>query len=100
MENIIALRKEQGVKQEVIAQALGFTVTNWSRYESGIQELKVSQLTEIASCFKDISVIDLITYPDKYVKQTENQHDKVSVTFEVSPDNRDQLIELITKKTK
>ncbi|MDY0140497.1 MAG: hypothetical protein RBR97_01225 [Bacteroidales bacterium] len=44
------------------------------------------------------SLIDIITYPKKYVDiDSINTPERISVTFEVSPDKRDFLLNLVTK---
>ena len=95
--NIKKIRIEKGLKQEVLAEALNIDVSNYSRMESGKHDLKVSQLVHIANALH-VSIIDLFTYPEKYVnKNMFPNYDKVSVTFEVSPENREILIGMINK---
>lgn len=96
-KNIKTLRLERGVNQETIADALEFDIANWSRIENGKQELKVNQLETIAKVLR-VDVIDLFTYPKKFVdKDTVENAERISVTFEVSPDKRDILLSLVTK---
>lgn len=98
MESIKSIRLEKNIKQEVIADALNFDVANYSRIENGKQDLRVGQLELIASLF-GMSVIDIYTYPKKYVDRDEiNLPERISVTFEVSPDKRDILLNLVTSK--
>lgn len=100
IENIKTIRLKKGINQEVIAEALNFETANWSRIENGKQELRVSQLEKIANCLQ-VSVIDLFTYPEVYVKREEaSSYERISVTFEVSPDKRDILLNLVTKQDK
>lgn len=96
IENIKIIRLEKGIKQEVLADALEFDVANYSRIENGKQELKVSQLEIIANVLK-VEVIDLFTYPKIFVdKESISNAERISVTFEVSPDKRDILLNLVT----
>ena len=96
-ENIKSIRLEKGITQEVIADALGFDVANYSRIENNKQELRVSQLEKIASVL-GVRVIDLFTYPKEYVdKESVANAERISVIFEVSPDKRDILLNLVTK---
>jgi len=98
IENIKSMRLEKGIIQEVLAEALGFDVANYSRIENGKQELKVSQLEIIANVLK-VDVIDLFTYPKIFVdKESISNAERISVTFEVSPDKRDILLNLVTLK--
>lgn len=98
VENIKSIRLDKGIIQEVLADALDFDVANYSRIENGKQELRVSQLEIIAKTLR-VEVIDLFTYPKIYVdKESISNADRISVTFEVSPDKRDILLNLVTKK--
>lgn len=98
IKNIKNIRLEKGVNQEVIANELGFDIANWSRIENGKQELKVGQLEKIAKVLQ-VEVIDLFTYPKKYVDKDEvGSAERISITFEVSPDKRDILLNLVTKE--
>lgn len=96
VENIREIRKSLGLNQEVIANAIGCDVSNWSKVEQGKQNIQIEDLEKIAHCL-NVRVIDLFTYPDVYVKKGEAQ-DRISVIFEVSPDKRDILLNLVTKK--
>lgn len=96
VENIIAMRKKLGFKQAVIANAIGRDTSNWSKVEQGRQAIQIDDLEKIAHCL-GVRVIDLFTYPDRYVRESSPTDQKVSVTFEVSPDKRDLLLSLVTK---
>jgi transcriptional regulator with XRE-family HTH domain len=99
VRNIIEIRKRKGITQETIADALNLDVAVVSNIEKGKRELKVSEL-EIISKALEVDVLYLLTYPDEYVKKGENTDntERISVTFEISPDKRDVLLNLITKK--
>ena len=97
INNIKRMRTELRINQEQIADALGFDIANYSRIENGKQDLKVKHLEIIAKLFK-CEIIDLFTYPRKYVDKNEAPNaERISVTFEVSPDKRDVLLSLVTK---
>ena len=97
VKNIISLRKKMGFKQAIIANAIGCDVSNWSKVETGAQALQIKDLEKIANCLH-VRVIDLFTYPDRYVRESKSTDKKVSVTFEVSPEERDYLLSLVTKQ--
>jgi len=97
IKNIEKLRKEKGVTQEVIADALGVDNSVISNIEKGKRELKVSELEIIASVLR-VNVIDLFTYPKIFIDRDELERpERISVTFEVSPDKKDILLSLVTK---
>ena len=97
LENIKKIRKEAGISQEYIASELGIDVANYSRLESGKHELKVSQLAIIAKVLQEDEIY-FYTYPKRYVdRDSISNAERISVTFEVSPDKRDILLNLVTK---
>lgn len=98
-KNIKAIRLEKGINQEIIADAIGFDTSNYSRIENGKQELKANQLADIAKAL-DVDITYLLTYPKKYVdiETYKDKYDKVSITFEVSPEKRDYLLSLLNNK--
>jgi transcriptional regulator with XRE-family HTH domain len=96
IENIKKIRQEKGLTQLDIALALDFDQSNWNKIENGSQQLKVNHLEKIAQVL-GVEVIDLFTYPKKYVdSSTIENYERISVTFEISPDKRDVLLKLVT----
>ena len=100
LKNIEAIRKKKGIKQAVIAEALGVKQPAYSNYITRNSDIYYNRLSQIANIM-GISVIDIITYPKEYVDkesiqdESEREREKVSVTFEVSPDKRDYLLKLV-----
>jgi len=99
IDNIIKIRKEKGISQENIAFAINCDASNWNKIENGKQQLKVDHLAKIAEVLK-VDILYLFTYPKVFVDvSTIDKYEKISVTFEVTPDNRDILLDLVSKKT-
>ena len=73
----------------------------YAHWESGKRELTYNNLLEMAKIL-DVSVIDIITYPQKFVDVSTipTKQEKVSVTFEVDPQKRDYLLRLVTGDNK
>ncbi|MBW7868880.1 MAG: helix-turn-helix transcriptional regulator [Brumimicrobium sp.] len=95
-KNIKQIRLAKSINQDVIADALGVDPAVISNIENGKREIKVSELEIISKCL-NINVIDLITYPKVYVdKNSIDSSERISVTFEVSPDKRDYLLKMVT----
>jgi transcriptional regulator with XRE-family HTH domain len=98
IDNIVRIRKEKGISQENIAFAINCDATNWNKIENGKQQLKVSHLAKIAEILQ-VDILYLFTYPKTFVDEsTIKNYEKISVTFEVSPDKRDILLNLVAKK--
>ena len=98
IDNIIKIRKEKGISQENIAFAINCDASNWNKIENGKQQLKVNHLAKIAEVLK-VDLIYLFTYPKTFVDASTIDHsEKISITFEVSPDKRDILLSLVSKR--
>lgn len=69
-ENIELIRKEKGLKQSYIAERLGVGQSAYSNYIQRNSDIKfglLSHICDIIGC----SVVDVITYPEKYVPISE-----------------------------
>lgn len=97
LDNLKTIRLEKHLSQEAIAQEMDCDIATVSRIENGKKELKFRELEEFAKALR-MRVIDVITYPAIYVPQDNKEKKKVSVTFEVSPDERDLLLKMINKQ--
>lgn len=71
LENLEAIRKKRGVKQEVIAKALGVSQATYSGYFNETGDMMISRIQEIADILK-VELIDIVTYPDKYIPESES----------------------------
>jgi len=94
--NIRKIREELHLSQENIAEELGIAQNSFGLIENGKRRLSYDTLSQIATIFK-MSVIDVITYPKKYVDRDlfDGNNERISVTFEISPDKRDILLNLV-----
>jgi len=68
VENIIKIRREKGISQEVIAFALGVDTSVVSNIENKKRELRVSELEKIANVL-NVDTLYLLTYPQVYAPQ-------------------------------
>jgi len=66
LKNIEAIRKEKRIKQEVIAAELGIKQSSYSSFITRESDITFSRLSRISDIF-GMSVVDVITFPDKYV---------------------------------
>ncbi|MBQ3844131.1 MAG: helix-turn-helix transcriptional regulator [Bacteroidales bacterium] len=99
MENIIrnieAIRKEKRINQEVIAAELGIVQSSYSSYITRESDIKYSRLSQISNIL-GVSVIDIITWPEKWVpekKQCEGCVEKDKIIK-----NLNNYIEVLEKK--
>lgn len=101
LANIIKIRNDKGITQASIAEAIEVDYSTYSKTESGQVKLTLERLANIASCF-DMDIIDIITYPDKYVNinqlssEEKKQHEsKVILQIELKEDKREQVLKLV-----
>lgn len=66
LENIEAIRKELGIKQEFMAERLGVSQQTYSGYFTVSGDMKISRIQEIADIM-GVSLVDIVTYPKKYL---------------------------------
>lgn len=70
LANIETVRKEKGVKQEVLAERLGIQQSVYSRIFQVQDDIKLSKLLQICNIL-DVSLVDVITWPVKYVPESQ-----------------------------
>lgn len=95
-EAIRELRLQKQINQQVIADALNLDVAVVSNIEKGKRELRVKEL-EIISKALDVPVIDLFTYPDKYIKVTQKDEEPIEAVLQIKlrKDKKDQVLRLV-----
>ena len=96
IDNIKEIRKENGVNQELIAEALGVDTSVVSNIEKGKRELKVSELEKIAKVL-EVDVLYLLTYPHVYVRSDDSAPDPVEAVLQIKlrSDKKDQVLRLV-----
>ena len=98
-EAIKVIRLQKAINQQIIADALNLDVAVVSNIENGKRDLRVKEL-EIISNALGVSVVDLFTYPDKYVKVTQKEDEPVEAVLQIKlrKEKKDQVLELIFGK--
>ena len=67
-KNIKILRQAMGWSQEQVAKSLGITAPALSKIESGLTDVNLSRLEQIAMLFES-SVVELLTFHDVEAKK-------------------------------
>ena len=95
IDNIKKIRLEKGIPQKKIADALNLDNAVISNIENGKRQLKVSELEIIANCL-EVSIIDLFTYPKKYVP-LDSIDDEIAatLTIQLKREKKDQVLKLV-----
>ena len=83
VKNISEIRREKGVTQEVIADALFLNTSVVSNIEKGKRELRFSEVEKIANVL-GVDMLYLITYPEIYEKKEKGEVEKMpKVTLQI-----------------
>lgn len=93
LRKIIALKK---LKQSTVGEYADISESQFSRVLNGQVQLSINQLANIASGL-DMNVIDIITFPDKYVPKDRKDEDdpEVLVQFKLKKEKRNQVLKLV-----
>ena len=95
LDNIDAIRRSKGYSQEYIAAQIGMKQAGFSLIMSGERELKYSTLLQIAKVLQ-VSVIDIITFPEKYVPAAGNWVSTEAVLqIKIESEKKDQILNII-----
>jgi transcriptional regulator with XRE-family HTH domain len=100
LDNIIKIRKKKGFSQEYIGSKLGMGQSGYGLIEQGERGLQYEVLLQIAAVF-EMDVIDVITYPKKYISSNtflENTlcvDEKVTLQIELKKEKKEQVLKLI-----
>lgn len=94
--NIIKIRESQGLTKREVAKALNINEASYGRLEAGKIALSYNHLALIASRF-DMTIIDILTYPDKYVKKESTEAPPVEAILQIKlrNDTKDQVLKLV-----
>lgn len=108
VSNIIKLMRDRELKQSTLAEYMNTTQSQISKKLSGELRISLNDLAEMASALskmaiqsgkQDISVIDLITYPDRYVKVEpgEKQDEPIEAILQIKlqKSKKEQVLRLI-----
>lgn len=95
LENIDTIRRNKGYSQEYLAMRIGMKQAGFSLIMSGERELKYNTLLQIANALQ-MSVIDVITFPDKYVMAKGNGTlTEAVLQIKLDSDKKDQILNIV-----
>ena len=97
LKQIELIRKEKGIKQAVIAEQLGVKQNTYSNYMNRSSDIPYSRLSQIADKLK-MSVVDVITYPVKYVPESAQCEECQQLKLEIK--QLSEYIEILKKNKK
>lgn len=96
LANIKEIRQNKGYGQEYMAEQLGVSQPAYLNWEKGKRDLSYNNLIRIAEVL-GCEVIDVITYPDKYINSTAVKYpiDDVLLQLRLKHEKRDQVLSII-----
>ena len=96
LNNLRKVMRDRGLTQAAIAEYAGTSASQFSKILNGSVSLSLSQLSDIATRLS-MREIDLITYPDIYVKSDEREQEPVEPVMQIklSKDKKDQVLKLV-----
>ena len=95
VENVRQLMNVNELSQADLWKQMYMESAKISRILSYQQAPSLSDIEKFAAFF-EISVIDLITYPERYVKENGNKDPLLAVTIQVTKENRDLLLKFLS----
>ncbi len=96
LKNIDTIRRNKGYSQEYLAMQIGMRQAGFSLIMSGERELKYNTLLQIANVLQ-MSVIDVITFPEKYVlsKGRSSISTEAVLQIKLDGDKKDQVLNIV-----
>lgn len=96
IKNIFEIMSQKGIKQQVLSDALNCDAAVISNLKNGKRELKVSELEIISRCL-EVDIIDLFTYPKKYVEYSNSNEEPIEAVLQIKlrRDKRDQILKIV-----
>lgn len=95
LRNIEAIRRDKGYSQEYLASQIGMKQAGLSLIMSGERELKYNTLLQIAKALQ-VSVIDIITYPDKYVLRKDSEISTETILqIKLNDERKEQVLKIV-----
>lgn len=94
--NILKILSDRGLKPADISRKSGLSQSDLSKRLNGSTKFSLSDLSKIANALS-IREIDIITYPEVYVKKEEAASDPVEAILQIKlqRDKKDQVLKLI-----
>ncbi|MBK0380989.1 helix-turn-helix domain-containing protein [Mucilaginibacter segetis] len=93
-KNIRTLRHERGWSQEDVASRLGISIPAFSKIETGVTDINLSRLEQIANIF-EVSVVNLLSL--EYVEEPSTQDVSLSIIQKKLLDRETEITNLQRK---
>lgn len=95
IERLRKIINDKGLTQGAMAEYAGTTPSQFSKIMKGEVQISLWQLSNIATSLH-WDIIDLFTYPQKYVSSDKNNEDiTASLTIQLKKEKKDQVLKLV-----
>ena len=96
ISNILKIMRDRNLTQGTIAEYMGITSSQFTKVLKKQVKVSIGQLSNLAQNLS-MSEIDIITYPDKFVKVQEAEQEPVEAVLQIKlkKDKKDQVLKLI-----
>lgn len=96
LNNLRKVMRDRGLTQATIAEYAGTSASQFSKILNGTVSLSLIQLSDIATNLS-MREIDLITYPEIFIKADEKEEDPVEAVLQIKlrKDKKDQVLKLV-----
>lgn len=95
-ENVVKILRDRNLSQAVMAEYAGTSPSQFSKILSGQVKLTLEHIANIASAL-EMSEIDIITYPEVYVKKSEAAQEPVEAIIQIKLQNskKDEVLRAV-----
>ena len=98
LENVRIFREKANLSQESLAEKLHITQSKYARFERGATKTDLETLMAFCDVI-GVTLVDLITYPNKYVDVDEipsiHKDGTVMLSIEIKKEKKDEVMNLV-----
>lgn len=96
LQNVRNIMNDKKLKQSTVADFIGVSESQISKILNGNTMLSIEQLSKFSRAVK-MPVIDVITYPDKYVQLVTNEQEPVEAILQIKlrKEKKEQVLKLV-----
>lgn len=94
--SLIKIMRDRNLTQAAMAEYMGVSPSHFGKVVRGEVKMSFVQMSNLASNLS-MSEIDLMTYPDKYIRVGKSEDDPVKAVLqiELKKDKKDQVLKLL-----
>ena len=98
LENIRIIRESKGYSQDYMAELMMTTQSSYARFERGATKTDLKTVFLVAKVL-NMSIIDVITYPERYVnikdisKDIETSEPELILQIKITGDKKHQILQ-------